>query len=625
MSKDMPEDVMNGISGPEIDPNGPQLPPGLTVAAVRAQLERVLASEYFAHSERLSRFLRFAVEQVLNGQENKLKEYLIGVEVFDRQESFDPRIDSIVRVEARRLRSKLDQFYESDGREDTIQIQFRKGRYVPSFRNRQRHAGTRFSEVLSISADRDWRAIAVLPFESLSQDPSNELFADGLTQEIMACLTKIPGVRVAARTSSFQYRERYPDVRRIGEELRVDALLTGSVRREGDRARITAHLVHVSEGYYVWSDSYDCEVRDVFGAQEEIARKILAAVSEKLGAQPEPVPTEPLTGQSPSTALFESSTAALARLDPEQLERAGRQFDDEIRMEPANAEAIAGLYFTLSLRMLLGMMNPEEARRNASGHLAKLRQCGDGDPSAAFALALAHAAGWNWTAAEEAFARAIRLQPEDAAVRGSYGVFLTVRGQLNEGLEELRLAEELAPGSALVSAAIGWTLYLKRDAARAAERFRTALTVEPAMAVALCGSADACMLRLAHAEAVEFSQKAVEVSSGAGFARTVLARALVSAGRRMEGERLLGEILVDARRRYISPARIASVYVSLGQMDRALERLESAIPLRCPELLWLPSDPAYDPIRADGRFGLLLEKLAADSSRSQPGMTATQK
>ncbi|MCX6624961.1 MAG: hypothetical protein NTY38_28655 [Acidobacteria bacterium] len=273
---------MTDIPAPETDPNAPQLPPEISAAIVRAQLERVLASEFFSHSDRLSRFLRFAVEQVLLGHENKLKEYLIGVEVFDRQESFDPRIDSIVRVEARRLRTKLDQFYEADGRDDVIEIQFKKGRYVPNFRNRKGEPGGRFSEALPIPSERDWRAIAVLPFASLSEDPANELFSDGLTQEILARLTGIPGLRVAARTSSFQYRERYPDIRRIGEELRVDLLLTGSVRREGGRARVTAHLIHVAEGYYVWSESHDCEIRDVFAAQEEISGKVLAAVRAKL-------------------------------------------------------------------------------------------------------------------------------------------------------------------------------------------------------------------------------------------------------------------------------------------------------------------------------------------------------
>lgn len=606
MARDIAGEAAQSIPDPETIPSGPQLPPGLTVAAVHAQLERILASEYFAHSERLSRFLRFAVEQVLLGQENKLKEYLIGVEVFDRHEAFDPRIDSIVRVEARRLRSKLDQYYEGEGREDGIQIQLRKGRYAPSFRNRQQQPGKLQPGTLPIPAERSWRAMAVLPFESLSQEPSHQLFADGLTQEVIASLTRLPGLRIAARTSSFQYRERFADIRRIGEELRVDALLTGSIRREGDRARVTVHLIHVAEGYYLWSDSFDRDARDVFAAQEEIARKILAAVGANLAARPDMRPA--------GVAAVDLNQPQAEQVGPDGGRPEGRGPADA----PPATEAIAGLCFTLSLETLLGVVNPEDARRTAAGYAQQLRPLGWPDSWAALALAQTHAVDWNWEAAEESFARSIQQQPDDAATRGAYGIFLTLRGQLNEGLEELRLAEELAPASALLMAAVGWILYLKRDTARAVERFRDALAADGELAFALAGLADADLLRLSYAEAVEMAGKAAGLTGGAGFARTGLARALVLSGRRVEGEHLLGEILVDARRRYVSPARIAAVYAALGQPEQAMERLEAALALRCPELLWLPSDPAFDPIRVDSRFGRLMEKLASNSGGARP-------
>lgn len=604
MARDIPPGVTEDSSAPDAGSIEPQLPPGVTLAAVRSQLERVLASEYFTHSDRLSRFLRFAVEQVLHGQANKLKEYLIGVEVFDRQENFDPRIDSIVRVEARRLRSKLDQYYEGEGRDDAVQIQFRKGRYVPAFRSRPRQAGKSFSEILSVAAGRDWLAVAVLPFESLSREPSHQFFADGLTQEVIASLTRLPGLRVAARTSSFQYRDRYPDIRRIGEELKVDALLTGSIRREGDRARVTSHLVHVAEGYYIWSDSYDCDASDVFAAQEEISRKILRAVGAKIAGQPEPEP------HATGTVLPDHLPPGPSMKQAPAGGRGG---------EPAAPPSITARCFTLSLQTLMGQVSPEEARKTAAGYIAELGPAIESDPAAALAVAQAHAANWNWERAAAAFEQAIRLQPEDPPTRAAYGVYLALRGQLNEGLEEMRLAEELAPGSALLMAGIGWILYLKRDTARAVERYRDALAVDRELAVALCGLADADLLRHSYAEAVELAEKASRLTDAACLAPLVLARALVAGGRRADGERLLGEILSEAKRRYISPARIASVYAARGETEMALQHLDNAVALRCPELLWLPSDPAFDPIRADGRFGELMERLVSGHRQDRSG------
>ena len=555
LSRQLPGGADKGIGTEPGAMSGPLLPPDVPAAAVRAQLDRILASEYFSHSERLSRFLRFAVEQVLLGQENKLKEYLIGVEVFDRQESFDPRIDSIVRVEARRLRSKLDLFYETDGRDDAIQIQFRKGRYVPSFRSREGLAGRR-----AAAAERSWQTIAVLPFESLSQEPSNERFSDGLTQEIMAHLTAIPGLRVAARTSSFQYRDRFPDVRGIGEELRVDALLTGSVRREGERARITVQLVRVEESYYLWSESFDCDPGDVFAAQEDVARKVHGAVRSRLGR----VVEEPVEPEERSIGL-------------------------------------SGVVLTALLKVVMGAAGPQGVR----GVLEQLAEAGEA--ASGVSRAVLHTLDWNWRAAGEAFAEAIRLQPDDATVRASYGLYLTLRGRLEEGLEELRLSEELAPRSAAVAVATGQILYLQRDASRAEEHFRAALEWEPGMAIALCGLANALELQSSFPEALEAARQALEAAAGSGFARVALARAAVLAGQRQEGERHLEELLAGGS--YASPVGLAAIQVALGETGGALDRLESASGLRCPELLWLARDPAFDAIRSEARFGELVERL----------------
>ena len=213
---------------------------------IQTQLEKILASEVFAGSDRMSRFLRFTVDRVLQGQASHIKEYLLGLEVFDRSASYDPRIDPIVRVEARRLRSKLKQYYETEGRDDPMVIDFPKGSYVPVFAPRKRQ----------LRPPREDQTIAVLPFVNLSSDPENDYFSDGLTEELIHALTKIEGLRVVAWGSAFQFKGKVRDFQEIGQQLKVSTVLEGSVRREGDTLRIAAQLIRASDGQYLWSQIY---------------------------------------------------------------------------------------------------------------------------------------------------------------------------------------------------------------------------------------------------------------------------------------------------------------------------------------------------------------------------------
>ncbi len=290
--------------------------------AIRAQLEKILATESFAGSERLSRFLRFTVEQALQGRPDQLKEYVLGVEVFDRKKSFDPRLESIVRTEAGRLRAKLKEYYEIPGRNDPVRIDYGKGSYVPVFEWRERtpsasrrwflrHWKTAAAvtavlllEVLTHGpASLFWRnlsrgdpgrplpsSIAVLPFADLSPQKGQEYFSDGLTDELISRLSQVQGLRVVARTSSFQFKGKTQDIRKIGKELNVEGVLEGSIRKAANRFRITAQLVDVADGFHVWSQSYEREMKDVLEVQGEIAQAIVESLKAKLIGAAKPVP-----------------------------------------------------------------------------------------------------------------------------------------------------------------------------------------------------------------------------------------------------------------------------------------------------------------------------------------------
>ncbi len=235
----------------------------ISVESIRAALEKILASPGFANADRLSRFIRYVVEETLNGQTDKLKESLLGIDVFGRKPTYDPRVDAVVRTEAVKLRARLRDYYESEGREDEVVIDLPKGGYIPAFRIREKlaePAATPAEDVVEKPAPPDWRpvlagalivavlaatiyfamrgrgsssadsravepsSIAVLPFADLSPEKDQEYFCDGMTEEIIDALSKIGGIRVVARTSSFSFKGKQQDIREIGKKLNVAAV-----------------------------------------------------------------------------------------------------------------------------------------------------------------------------------------------------------------------------------------------------------------------------------------------------------------------------------------------------------------------------------------------------------------
>lgn len=240
---------------------------GFSPSAVSAELDKILSSSTFIRSKRLGRFLRFTVEQCLEGRQGALKEYLVGVEVFNKLETFDPRIDSIVRVEARRLRSKLDKYYQTEGRDDHIVIQFRKGSYVPQILSRDQWNAMGFVDGSGLKTGR--KSIAVSRFGTLGVDPTHAHFCSGLTEDIISALTKVTTLRVMARLTN------------NGEDPRADYILEGSVRKQSDRLRIAAQLIDTADSMYIWSETYERDVSDAFAVQDEISKSIVGALRKE--------------------------------------------------------------------------------------------------------------------------------------------------------------------------------------------------------------------------------------------------------------------------------------------------------------------------------------------------------
>lgn len=241
-------------------------PPGIdcTDDAIRRQLDRVLQSTGFRKCAQLSRFLRFTVDQALAGPNGASKETLIAIEIFGRRPDYDPSCDPVVRVEARRLRAKLAQYYAQEGCRDSIRIDLPKGGYLPTFEFR----GSALEE-----------SMAVLPFVC---HRGLELLADGLTSRLIAKLASVKRWRMVSSTSVAQFRNRSVDARAIGRELNAGLILEGSLRQAGKRFRCDAQLVSSADGLHVWAGSVDSRRQDLFAVEDELVAAIAEGV---LGAE----------------------------------------------------------------------------------------------------------------------------------------------------------------------------------------------------------------------------------------------------------------------------------------------------------------------------------------------------
>ena len=446
--------------------------------AVRLELERVLSSPRFARNERLSRFLRFVVERHLEGRAEELKESVIAVEVFGRRPDHDPRLDSIVRTEAGRLRARLLEYYAAEGGTDPVVIEVPKGGYVPVFRHVEagreaaapRRRRGRFVAIVALlgaalTAAASWWAgrpaapitIAVLPLENLTPVPGSDYFADGLTDEIIRNLSVIDGLTVRSRTSSFALKGRPRNVQEAGRLLAVGYLVEGSVLRTAGRLRVNAQLVRVRDGLALWAGKFDRDLTDVFAVQDEISLGIVNNLRLRLGRgrrrYESSVEAYDLFLRAHvltvPTALVEQPVGP-ANMPGSRFEHSVRSFERALEKDPSFAPAWAGLAATHAMRSVAFPLD-HPADELPAMRAAAERAC-DLDPllpEAHASLGLAHARDGHWEQAERSFRRALELDRNRSATYKDYAYWLlAVLGRHDEAVEHLRTAQQLDPLSA---------------------------------------------------------------------------------------------------------------------------------------------------------------------------------
>jgi serine/threonine-protein kinase len=566
--------------------------------AVRQQLQRMLSSVVFINSVRLSKFLRYGVEAVLAGKTN-LNEYAIGMDVFERGASFDPRVDPIVRVHARRLRSKLARYYAIEGAGDPIDIYLPLRSYIPGIRTREPRPAAQYAGLQQDA--RVLGAIAVFPFADLSPDGAEDYFAEGLTKEVIHSLSKVRNWRIVSWTG----KEKRPDVYEIGRELGAQAALSGTVRRAGTMFRISAELISIPDRTVLWSNMYEVELESIITTQEKIAGAIGEALSLRLDRTAS-------ASHSPATLAYQlylKGRYGCNKRDREGLAKCVLNLQQSIAADPQYAQSHSALAEAYVLMAFYAEAPPEEvlpqARREA-------RQALKYDPSVADAhtvLGLVAAVyEWDLRRAESEFLRAIELAPNSALAPQWYAAAcLTPAGRLEDALVNLRRAQELDPLMPTIPHHLAYVHCVQGCPEAALDQLYECLDLEPGFALTHWSIGLAFLGKHEYGRAVEEFETASRLSSGLSYAESALAHSCALAGDDKRARAILQSLL--NRRSYVPRMDAALVHVGLGEYEDAFKDLETARIQRCAWLLRANTDPRLCPIRTDPRFRSLMKSL----------------
>jgi TolB-like protein/tetratricopeptide (TPR) repeat protein len=624
--------------------------------AVREQLERVTRSDLFVRSARLRALLEFLVGRVLAGVDEAAKEYTIGVEVYGRTPSYDPRTDPIVRVEMRQLRLKLSAYYSTAGQHDPVLIDVPKGQYravitprgpidappresggtsvtpppLPDPPAHTRRRAPRIAMVLvtlvavlvashgrgpAEPADVDRLAVphlpsvAVLPFETLGSDPRLAYFATGLADELIATLARVKGLHVAGRMSSFAVRAA--NARDAGQRLGVDAIVEGSARYESGRLRVVARLTRTSDGFQLWSDAFESTDVRVLDVQADIAE----AVAGVLRLRVDPTARQPFVMRANNdpeaqSLYFQARQLAASRRAPD-LERSIPLFEEAIARDEGYAMAYAGLADALGVLAYNGGRPPGEglARSRAAAIRALELDPTLGEAAAQLASLTAFV-DWNWADADRQFGRAIALAPSHPRAHAWYGQALVVQRRFEPALDALLTAQRLDPLTPSVTYAVG----------------------------------EAYLHWGRYEETIVQARRLLELDERSWGGHNLLARAFLALGRHDEllqalarsrgelwadvfsliasGDPAGGRQLLHQRHTELVPHQpftVASLYGAVGDVDAALYWLRRALRDRQVDIASATVEPTLARVREDLRFLEIADAIGLKDALRRPG------
>jgi serine/threonine-protein kinase len=604
--------------------------------AIRDHLETVLASPILASSPRRAQLLRYLCTHALDGHGEPVNEYAIGIDVFEKPASFDPRIDSIVRTEMGRLRQRLKDYYSNCAEPSAVRIELPLRSYVPAFTfvgadNPPAPAPPVVEQttpprtwipwavaaVVLIAALSIWTirartktpvpdtTVAVLPFLNLTGDSAKEYLGDSLADELTESLAESSKMRVVARTSAFQFKGKNQDIREIGRALNAGALLEGSISQREGNFRIVVQLIRAADGYHLWSRSYDATPAELSQVEAEIAASTEQVLLPDKKSQPR-------LAVSPNPEAHDLYLRAIYQLQlhtADSLKESLRLAREAVRIDPQYARAHFAIARAANTLSAIGVISGREAADIGRPAARKALAIDPRFSDAHAYLALsAYVYDWDWAEAEKEFSLALQAEGSHGQAHSWYGWALMTRKRFDEARGHLATAEELDPQSPNPRQNMVTDLIFERNFPAARREANGILKLYPKSLVAVRDLGWIAILENDCVAARSAAVTAAEWYPDQGD-KTGSPALKAHCGQPEEARRQLEAMVRNSEKEFVSPYSIAQGYASLADADRTIQALEKSAAARESTVLYIAVDSLFDPVRKDPRFVALEKKI----------------
>ena len=469
-------------------------------------------------------------------------------------------------------------------------------------------ASHRHAQPISHASAIPEKSIAVLPFENLSEEKANAYFAEGIQDEILTRLSKIADLKVISRTSTQHYKSAPENLPEIAKQLGVAHILEGSVQKSADAVRVSVELVNAATDSYLWADTFDRRLTDIFSVESEVAEKIAASLQARLsGREQQELQSKP-TDNPEAHDLYLRGQYFLNKRTVDSIERGRALFQEAIAKDPNFALGHAGIADAYILLAKVGAISSDEASKGAWPEVTLSLALDDNLVEGYISRALLLTDfEWNWPAADNDYRKALDLNPNSAAAHHWYARHLAEIGRSDEALREVKAAQKLDPLSPVIRVTKAKILFVTRRYDEAVEECQGALQLEPgfASAFSILGQAYAHLGRFP--AAIEASKRYVELSASTGWAKLELAYAYAISGNKADSDRMVNQ--ATTLRTDFSPYDMATIRSAQHDIAGALQWLEKAIEQRSVDVVWIRVDPRLDGVRSDPRFQTVLARM----------------
>src|SRR5437899_6764827 len=453
------------------------------------------------------------------------------------------------------------------------------------------------------------KSIAVLPFVNMSADKNDEYLSDGMTEELINVLAKVPGLRVPGRTSCFAFKGKDEEdiFRKVGDQLRVGTVLEGSVRKAGDKLRVTAQLINVNDGYHLWSKDYDGDVKDILNFQSNVAEQVVQALQVKLGGEGTRVLAKKPTENPEAHRLYLLGRYEFGKYTQAGWNNAIRYYEEALRLDPGYALAYCGLADNYAY-MVSVVMPDKEAIAKRKQFAEKALELDPELAEAHMSLAVVLVGAYDWRNALKEFDRALELNPNLAFAYELQAWTVNGLGRFDEAIAKTRKAVELDPLNPFFQMSLSFYQYWARQYDDAIAQARKTLEMDPNSAISHVLLGLSFLKKGDTAGAIAELEKSKAPDPGAWY-QGFLGYAYAISGDRAKAEEALREVEQLAKRQYVSPTAFATIYLGLGQKEKCLDSLEKAYEQRDSACWYLKIDQIYDGVRNEPRFQALIQKV----------------